>query len=128
VGTWKLNEAKSKIAPGAPRNSTVVYTAQGDSIKVTIEGTDASGQPLHAEWTGKYDGKDYAVTGDPSTDMRSYRMINDHTLAVTSKKGGKVINTVRIVVSADGKTRTVTLSETDANGMKTTSTEVYDKQ
>ena len=27
TGTWKLNEAKSKIGAGASKNSTVVYSA-----------------------------------------------------------------------------------------------------
>lgn len=34
MGIWKLNEAKSKIGPGAPKNSTVVYEAAGDSVNV----------------------------------------------------------------------------------------------
>jgi hypothetical protein len=25
MGTWKLNEAKSTLAPGMPKNNTVVY-------------------------------------------------------------------------------------------------------
>jgi len=40
MGTWKLNEAKSKIGAGSPKNSTVVYEAAGDSVKVTVDGTD----------------------------------------------------------------------------------------
>jgi hypothetical protein len=36
MGTWKLNEAKSKIPAGATKNHTVVYEAAGDSIKVTV--------------------------------------------------------------------------------------------
>jgi hypothetical protein len=32
MGTWKLNEAKSKIGPGTPKNSTVVYEAAGDNV------------------------------------------------------------------------------------------------
>jgi hypothetical protein len=52
MGTWKLNEAKSTIAAGAPKNSTVVYEAAGDSIKVTIDGTAADGTATHSEWTG----------------------------------------------------------------------------
>jgi hypothetical protein len=35
MGTWKLNEAKSKIAAGAPKNHTVVYESAGDDTKVT---------------------------------------------------------------------------------------------
>jgi hypothetical protein len=128
MGTWKLNEAKSKIAAGMPKNSTVVNTVDGDNVKIAIDGTDTNGQPYHSEWTGKFDGKDYALTGDPANDMRSYKVINDHTLSTVSKKGGKETISARIVVSADGKTRTVTASGTDASGAKITSTQIYDKQ
>lgn len=128
MGTWKLNEAKSKIGPGAPKNSTVVYEAAGDSIKVTIDGTGGDGKPLHSEWTGQFDGKDYPVTGDPSTDMRSFKKVDDHTLMVTQKKGDKVTTTAKIVLSADGKSRTVTATGTDASGKNVSSTAVYDKQ
>ena len=128
MGTWKLNEAKSKIAPGAPKITTVVYEAAGDSVKVTVDGTDGEGKPLHSEWTGKFDGKDYPVTGDPNTDTRSYKKVDDHTLESTNKKGDKVGITARGVVSADGKTRTVTLHGTDSKGKKYTSTAVFDKQ
>jgi len=128
MGTWKLNEAKSKIGAGSPKLTTVVYEAAGDSVKVTVDGTDGDGKPLHSEWTGKYDGKDYPVTGDPSTDARSYKKVNDNTLAFTNKKGDKVTISGHGVVSADGKTRTVTITGTDSKGKKYTSTAVYDRQ
>ena len=128
MGTWKLNEGKSKLTPGAPKNSTVVYEMSGDDIKVTVDGTDADGKATHNEWTGKFDGKDYPVTGDPTSDMRSYKMVNDHTLELTTKKDGKTTATGKIVVAADGKSRTITVHSTDAKGKKTTSGGVYDKQ
>lgn len=128
MGTWKLNEAKSKLAPGSTKNHTVTYEAAGDKVKVTVEGADPSGKALRSEWTGKFDGKLYPVTGDPTSDMRSYKQINDLTLTLTAKQGNKVTLTGRIVVSADGKTRTVTTTATDAKGKKTNSTAVYDKQ
>ncbi len=128
MGTWKLNEAKSKIGAGAQKNSTVVYEAAGDSIKVTTDGTGGDGKPVHSEWTGKFDGKDYPVTGDPSVDTRSYKKVDEHTLEVAQKKGDKVTTSGKIVVSADGKSRTVTISGTDASGNKISTTAVYDKQ
>jgi hypothetical protein len=128
LGTWKLNEAKSKLAPGTPKNHTVVYAAAGDNIKGTIDGVDGQGKAAHNEWTGKFDGKDYPVTGDPSSDTRAIKQIDDHTAELTVKKGGKVTLTGKAVVSADGKTRTVTISGTDAAGKKVSSTAVYDKQ
>ena len=128
IGTWKLNEAKSKLAPGMPKNHTVVYEAAGDNVKVTVDGTDSDGKPTHNEWTGKFDGKDHLVTGDPNSDVRSYTKIDDRTLGFNAKKGGKVTTSGRIVVSADGKSRTVTVSGTDSKGKKVSSIAVYDKQ
>jgi len=128
MGSWKLNEAKSKFAPGATKNNTVAVETAGDQVKVTVDGTDIDGKPTHNEWTGKFDGKDYPVTGDPNSDARSLTKIDDHTLGLNVKKGGKTTVTGRIVVSADGKSRTVTTSGTDAKGKKVSSTAVYDKQ
>jgi len=128
MGTWKLNEAKSKFGPEAPKNRTVVYEVAGDNVKVTVDGVDRDGKPTHSEWTGKFDGKDYPVTGDPNSDARSYTKIDDRTLGFNAKKGGKGTTSGRIVVSADGKSRTVTTSGTDSKGKKVSSTSVYDKQ
>lgn len=128
TGTWKLNEGKSKLGPGTPKNSSVVYEAAGDNVKVTINGTDKDGKPTHNEWTGKYDGKDYPVTGDPNSDTRSLNKIDDRTLGFNVKKSGKITTSGRIAVSADGKSRTVTTSGTDAMGKKVSGTAVYDKQ
>ena len=127
LGTWKLNESKSHIPAGMPMNSTVVYEAQGDNVKVSMDGT-RDGKPVHTEWTGKFDGKDYPVTGDPISDARAYTKVNSHTLTAIAKKDGKVTTRGRAVVSKDGKTRTVTLSGTDPSGKKFDGTAVYDKQ
>jgi hypothetical protein len=128
MGTWKLNEAKSKFSPGAAKNTSVVYEAAGDSVKVTVDGVGADGKPSHNEWTGKFDGQDYPLTGDPSADARSYKKIDARTLELTNKKDVKTVISGKITVSADGKTRTVAVSGTDASGKKVTSTAVYDKQ
>src|SRR5437899_125802 len=128
TGTWKLNEAKSKIAPNAPKNNTVVYEAAGDNVKITVDGIGSDSKPTHDEWTGKFDGKDYPVTGNPNSDMRSYTKIDEHTLEFNVKKGGKITTSGRVVVSAHGKSRTVTTSGTDSQGKKFKSTAVYEKQ
>jgi hypothetical protein len=113
MGTWKLNEAKSKFAPGRPKNTMVVYKdAMGGKVKITADGVDANGNPMHSEWTGKFDGREYPVTGDPNADMRSYTKVDDRTLNFTAKQGGKITVTGRVVVAADGKSRTVTTTGT----------------
>jgi hypothetical protein len=123
-----LNEAKSKFASGAAKNTKVVYEAVGDDVKVTVDGIDGKGNPIHNEWTGKFDGKDYAVTGDPTSDMRSYKKVDDQTLELTVKKEGKVTATGRVVVSADGKSRVVSTTGTNAEGKKVKNNAVYEKQ
>jgi len=128
IGTWKLDAAKSKIAAGTGTNTTVVYSRDGANLKCVIDGTGTDGKPTHSEWTGKLDGKAYPVTGDPLVNMRSYRVINDHTMTASEMQGTKVVITARIAVSADGMTRTVTVTQTDDKGMKHTSTAVYNKQ
>lgn len=128
MGTWKLNEAKSKFSPGASKNHTVVYEAAGDSVKVIVDGVDGAGNSTHNEWTGKFDRKFYPVTGDPISDMRSYRKINNRTLALTGKKDGKVTLTGRIVASANGRTRTITTTGTDSQGKRFSNRAVYDKE
>jgi len=128
MGTWKLNEAKSKVTPGTTKFNTVTFKTMFGNTKVTADGTDASGKPIHVEWSGKFDGKDYAVTGDPSGNTRSYRKVDDRTLEVTVKKNGKVIVTARTIVSSDGKSRTATVSGTTPKGKKFKNVAVYDKQ
>jgi hypothetical protein len=128
MGTWKLNEGRSKIPAGMIKNTTVTYAEDGDNVKVTTEGTAADGSAMHTEWTGKFDGKDYPLTGDPTADSRSYNKVNDRTLTLENKKDGKVTASGKIVISADGKTRTLTVSAKDSAGKKMTSKALYDKQ
>ena len=128
MGAWKLNEAKSKIDPAGTKNTMVVYETAGDSVKVTVDGVGADGKPVHSVWTGKFDGKDYAVTGDPTSDMRSYKQAGANTLELTGKKAGKVTVTGKIVIAADGKSRTVSTTATTADGKKISNSAVYDKQ
>lgn len=128
MGTWKLNEAKSKLDPAQGKNMTVTYEPAGDSIKVTVIGVDKDGKPTRNEWTGKFDGKDYKVTGDEMLDSRAYTQVDDHTLDMTIKSHGKVVMTGKIVVSKDGKSRVVTTDGTNAEGKKVHVKGVYDKE
>jgi hypothetical protein len=128
MSSWKLNESKSKITPGTLKNTQVVYSSMFGQVKIKADGIDANGKPSHTEWSGKFDGKDYPVTGDPNSDARSYTKVNDRTLTTTNKKNGKVTVTGQIVVSPDGKTRTVTLTGNTPKGKKFKNVAVYEKQ
>lgn len=128
MGTWKLNEAKSKIPAGAAKNTTVVYSADGDNVKVTTDGVDGKGQPAHSEWVGQFDGKDYPVTGGESGATRSYKAVNERTTDIVGKVNGKETLHGKIEVAKDGKSRTVDIESTAPDGKKMKSKGVYDKQ
>ncbi len=126
LGTWKLDEAKSKIPAGAGKNTTVVYAAVGGDIKVTTDGVDASGQPAHSEWTGKFDAKPYPVSGDPNVTYRAYKPKGDRLLLLANMKGDKTVSNGKVNLTKDGKSRT--LEMTYFGSKKIHATYVYDKQ
>ena len=128
MGTWKLNEAKSKIPDGAGKNTTVTYAAAGAEIKVTTDGVDGSGKPSHGEWTGKFDGKPYPVTGTGSVDSRSVTAKGDRAIDIVNMKGGNTVGTAKSEVAKDGKSRTLETEGTLPDGKKYHAKYVYDKQ
>ena len=128
-GNWKVNLAKSKYDPGPPPkgpNFSKLEAIEG-GLKFTNDGVNAEGKPTHSEWSGKFDGKDNAVKGDPARDTAALKKINDHTFEITNKKAGKVVGVTRAVFSRDGKTRTQTGHGTNAQGVKTSNKVVYEK-
>src|SRR5579884_823165 len=93
VGTWKLNTAKSKFASGAPKNNSVTYTAEGDQYKCVLSTTGADGKSYESTWVGKFDGKQYGVTGDPQEDSRGMKMSDAKHYRIAVVKGGKTVET-----------------------------------
>jgi hypothetical protein len=92
-----------------------------------VDGVDKDGNPTHGVWIGKWDGKAYPSKGNMSWDSAAYTVVNDHTNDITTMKNGKVVWSGKITVAKDGKSRTVTVNGTDANGKKFHSKAVYDK-
>jgi hypothetical protein len=128
VGTWKLNLAKSKYNAGQPpKSSTVVIAAAGQGIKLTSDTVLADGTARKISYTAMYDGKDAVVTGTPDYDGMSLKKTASGVEG-SRKKAGKVVQTYTRVVSADGKTMTVTSTGTTATGGKVDNVQVYDKQ
>jgi hypothetical protein len=112
VGTWKFNPAKSKFDPGpGPKSATVKIEAQGDGIKYTSDAVTPDGKSVHTEFSAKYDGKDNPITGSPDVDTIALKRIDANTTEGVTKKAGKVLGTAKVVISKDGKTRTMTGKE-----------------
>lgn len=128
LGKWQLQQTEAAITgthvvlgPGGtpelavdsadvpPLDVTVVYEAAGDAVKITVDGVYVKGQlaAAHFEWTGKFDGADYPVTGDPNADTRSYKMVDDHTFELTLKKNGQITSGGPLTVTFRGKNCTV---------------------
>jgi hypothetical protein len=131
MGTWKLNVAKSKTTF---KSGTTVIEPAGDGIKLTADAVGADGTAHHWGFTAKFDGKDNPVTGNSpygpygTNGVVALTKVDAHTAKIVSKLDGKVTLTQTLVVSADGKTRTVTSKGTDGKGQPIDTTAVYEKQ
>lgn len=129
LGTWRLNVQKSKYTPGpVPKSIVSIYEAAGKGLKVSVTNETGGGR-IQYSYTSNLDGRDSRVTGNnPNADTVAVRRIDARTIEVVSKKGGQVTITQRNVLSADGKSRTVTTTGTDAQGQKVNNVAVFDKQ
>ena len=126
-GTWKLNLAKSKMTPPVPKSDVAVVDADENGLKLNEDVITDKGESLKISYEAKFDGKDYPVTGDPSSDWVSYQRVNANTLKGKTRKDGKVAIEATIGVSRDGKITTVNYTDySQAKPAKGTA--VYDKQ
>ena len=131
LGTWRVDPAKSTYSPGPkPAGAgTVTIERSGDSMKTTIDGTNAQGQPTHTETVWMFDGKDHPVKGAPAPNATAaYKRVDDRSFEVTSKADGKLIMTTRVSISPDGKTMTATQTGQNAQGESVKNTIVALKQ
>jgi hypothetical protein len=130
IGTWKLNVAKSRFSPGpAPKSQTLTYEAWGtDGVKFTARGVGADGKATRWEFRAKYDGKDNPFTGNSDADAIALKRIDANTIQAITKMKGKITGNTKVVVSADGKTRTLTQTGKNARGQDVSNLVVYDKQ
>jgi hypothetical protein len=129
AGTWNVNLAESQFNPGPPPKSDVLtITSQDNGIKVMIDTVHPDGTTFHAEFTAKFDVKDYPLLGTSMADTVALNRINTNTWGEVLKKAGKEVASSHNVVSKDGKTLTRTVKEKNAKGQDVNDTYVYDKQ
>jgi hypothetical protein len=129
IGTWKVNAAKSKYDPGPPPQSlTVKVEPAGQGEKVTAEIVNADGSRTTTVYTANFDGKDSPLTGSQVANTVALKRTDARTTVRTDKKDGKVVQTLTRVVAQDGKTMTVTVKGTNAQGQPVNNVIVFDKQ
>jgi hypothetical protein len=128
IGTWHLNVAKSTYSPGpAPTSQVLTIEAAGAGEKVTSESVSATGAKTVSVYTANYDGKPYPITGSETADTVTLKRVDANTSERTDSKGGKAVQTFTRVVSKDGKTMTVTIKGTNAQGQAVNNVVVFEK-
>lgn len=133
LGQWNLNVAKSKyVSAKPPRSSVATVVPYGDNgLSVSVDMINAAGQPAHIRYSARFDGKPYPRTetgagGVPGQTVILKR-IDSRTVERTVWLGKKPGGTERWVISADGKTRSVTQSGVDLNGKPIDNVQLYEK-
>ena len=107
LGTWNLNLARSRYTPGPPpKTESRSYVVDADGLKGIIRRTYADGRSETIEYLANYD-RVYPVTGAIGYDAILLKRVDDRTAEATLTHAGKTFGYARRVVSADGKTMTI---------------------
>ena len=127
-GTWKLNTEKSKYNPGpGPKSQTLVISGTDAARKIVVDLTPATGNAVHWEVSGAAGAQLPVVGTNPNADHYVFARVNPTTFEAQYFREGKPTLKQSAVVSADGKTLTVTGTGTDAQGRTVHNVAVYDK-
>jgi len=117
MGAWKLNVEKSKFSPGpAPKSLMLMFEPAGKGVHLTTEQVNPDGSKTATEYTASYDGKDVPLKGSAVANTTSLKRLNATTVMRTDKKDGKVVATLKSVISKDGKLYTVDVKGVNAKG------------
>jgi hypothetical protein len=124
-GTWQLDLAKSNGNPAARFKKVITkIEPQPEGLKVIYDAVGVRGGVTHMEWSGKFDGKDYAVQGVDYVLTNAYTRVDDRSYRIVVKAEGAPAATTTVTVSPDGKTLTTVTGETSGRSL----TSVYERQ
>jgi hypothetical protein len=121
VGTWTLDVARSGKDPGPGFRSAIDVnsTTPDGAMRSEQNWVDAEGRAGHAEWTARFDGKEYPVAGGvPGTTISLTRPDPKKPGVIDwiHKVPGKYTSVGRTVY--DGNTRVNEFTRTDASGAR----------
>jgi hypothetical protein len=89
-GTWREAKMLSASGPG----TLVTYGMSDDGFTMSSNGQS---------YTAKFDDKSYPVAGDPSKTKVTLKKVSDTEVVESDRQRGKVVETLDMTVSADGK-------------------------
>jgi len=128
-GVWKQNPARSTINPETRfKRVTLKIEPWEDGLKVSYDMIGTRGGITHLEWTGKFDGKDYAVQGLDYVLTNAYTRADDNSYRILVKMDGAPAARADVSISPDGKTLTSVTTQKDGRGQDTSTTAVYERQ
>ena len=135
-GTWVLNVAKSTSSIGdVPRSYTQVISMDGGWVITRSTRTNQDGKIFTQASIEKPDGqiRPFVCNGTLAPncypDLRNLTKLDDfHYKVVHNSITGKGKGTMTLVISADGKTRTLTQEGLSNDGKAYNNVFVYDKQ
>jgi len=128
LGTWLLDADQSRFTPGpGPEDRTMIFEEKDGGLRhltktpnLFLSSTD------DIDYTAKFDGKDYPITGT-GLDTVALKRVDSHIIERTGKVRGKVTETCTMKVSPDGKTLTVSIKGS-YNGTDYSSEQVLHRQ
>ena len=110
VGTWELDIAASRFAPGpSPISEIRRYEPEHEGIKATVATTYADGHRSIFEYVTSYNDVTAAVTGSGTTDAIRMRKVDAFTAEAELSFAGRNVGRTRRVISRDGQTMTIEL-------------------
>jgi hypothetical protein len=128
VGTWKLNLTKSTFRPGpGPKGQLRIYRRSDDAEQLVSRGVGSDGKPTLVQYTARYDGSDYHMTGSSGGDRIALKRIDALTTESIQKRDGQAAITAVRTISKDGKTLTVVTKGTTSKGEAIDATMVFDR-
>jgi GH15 family glucan-1,4-alpha-glucosidase len=96
-GSWRTSKVKE-----SENGLTTTYKLSGDELSMST--------PTGESYTAKLDGKDYPYKGVYAYDSVSLKRVSERTIEETDKRGGKIIEVLKISVAPDGKKMTVVVT------------------
>jgi hypothetical protein len=127
VGNWLLNRGKSEFYPDTTLQSrTVMFEAVDNGLHFLQKTVTDRGNTVESEYTAKFDGKDYPISGS-TLDTVSIKRVDANTVERIGKIQGKQVETATIQASGGGEMLTITTTGS-FDGDDYSSTQVFDRQ
>jgi hypothetical protein len=132
AGNWKLNAKKSTFVTGWElKELTVSAVDQGDNAMVTVRGKDGGGKPISIRYTLPLKGGNVNyIEGVPAAGLTEVaKRVDANTIDTIASLSGQQVATSHAVLSADGKTITMTRTNVNAKGITVKgNVEIYERQ